>query len=227
MILLALDTATPDTVAAVLAGGDVFEARDEPEPGSRPQHAARLLSLAEEALAQAQVSWAQLDRIAVGVGPGGFTGLRIGVATGRALAQGHSLPVVAVSSLRALADAATDAAGGAPVLAAIDARRGEVFAAVWGPTGVLELAPAAYAPETLSAALGELSQPPLAVGDGAIRFAAELSAADAVVPPADSELHRIGGVALCELGRLGDPVPRELLLPDYRREPDAKPPRLP
>lgn len=225
MILLAFDTATPDTVAAVLADARVFEARDEPAPGTRPQHAARLLALAEDALAQAQVGWAELDRIAVGVGPGGFTGLRIGVATGRALAQGHSLPVVAVSSLRALALGALDAAGSAPVLAAIDARRGEVFAAVWAPSGELELAPAAYPPETLVAALEAGPAPPLAVGDGAIRFRAELAAAGAVVPCEGSELHRIGGVALCELGRLGDPVPREHLLPDYLREPDAKPPR--
>ena len=104
MILVALDTATPSTVAGVLlTDGRVIEARDDPLEGARGDHAARLLALAEQALAEGGVSWDDVERIAVGVGPGGFTGLRIGVATARALAQGNGLPLVPVSSLAALA----------------------------------------------------------------------------------------------------------------------------
>ena len=102
MIVLGLDTATPATVAGVLlADGTVVEVRDDPEPAARPAHAARLLAAAEEALAAAGVGWGELDRLAVGVGPGSFTGLRIGIATARALAQGRELPIVGVSSLEA------------------------------------------------------------------------------------------------------------------------------
>jgi tRNA threonylcarbamoyladenosine biosynthesis protein TsaB len=228
VIVLALDTATPATVAAL--GGDgrpVVEARDDPPPGGRPGHGANLLRLLEQVLGRAGLTWEDVDRIAVGAGPGGFTGLRIGVATARALAQAHDLPIVSVSSLRALALGAVRAAEGRPVLAAIDARRGEAFAAAWAPSGEELLDPAAYPPDALRSAVRAAPAPPLAVGDGAIRFATELVAEGAVVPPEDSRLHRITGAALCELGTTGNPVPRDLLLPHYVREPDARPPRLP
>ena len=108
MILLALDTATPASVAGVLrADGAIVEARDDPPPGSRGDHAARLLPLAERALAEAGVAWERLERIAVGVGPGGFTGLRIGIATARALAQALALPLAGVGSLEAPAPSAS------------------------------------------------------------------------------------------------------------------------
>ena len=103
MIVLGLDTATPSTVAGVLVDDAVFEVRDDPAPGARPAHAGRLLAAAEEALAAAGVGWEEVDRLAVGVGPGSFTGLRIGIATARALAQGRGLPIVGVSTLEALA----------------------------------------------------------------------------------------------------------------------------
>ena len=228
MNLLALDTATPSTVVALSAGdGKVLEARDDPRPGERPRHAAAVLGLSEQVLGRAGRDWSDLTRIAVGVGPGGFTGLRIGISTARALAQAHGLPLAGFSSLRALAVAAGEAAGGRSVLAAIDARRGEVFAAVWSDGGEALLAPAAYGPGALVGALEELGPAPLAVGDGALRFAGELAAAGVEVAGADSALHRVSGAALCRLGAASEPLARDALLPDYRREPDAKPPRLP
>lgn len=76
MILVALDTATPATVAGVLlADGRVVEARDDPEEGSRGEHAARVLVLLDRAMGEAGVGWHDVERIGVGVGPGGFTGL--------------------------------------------------------------------------------------------------------------------------------------------------------
>jgi tRNA threonylcarbamoyladenosine biosynthesis protein TsaB len=238
VILLALDTATPATVAGVLlADGRVVEARDDPPEGSRGQHASRLLPLAERAMQEAGVGWDELQRIAVGVGPGGFTGLRIGVATARALAQARGLPLVPVSSLAALAAGAeaalaagadvARAAGahdaGAPVVAAvIDARRGEVFAAAF--QGDRErLAPAAIAPQALAEQLRALTTPVQAVGDGAVRFRRELEAAGVAVPADGSAVHRIAAAPLCRLGAAGEPAQRDRLLPDYRREPDAKP----
>ena len=144
MILVALDTATPSTVAGVLlADGTVVEARDDPPAGARGDHAARLLVLAEQALAEGGVTWRDVERIVVGVGPGGFTGLRIGVATARALAQGHGLPLVPVSSLRALAAGVPEPGA---VAAVLDARRGEAFAGAWDGAQLL-IEPAALAPD--------------------------------------------------------------------------------
>ena len=226
MMLLALDTATPSTVVALCDGpGTVLEARDDPPPGTRPRHASAVLALSEELLSRAGRRWGELSRIAVGVGPGGFTGLRIGVSTGRALAQAHGLPLAAVSSLEALAVGARAIAAGRPVVAAIDARRGEVFAAAWSAAGESLLQPAAYRPDVLVETIGTFAEAPLAVGDGVLRFADALAASGIASPPSDPALHRVAGAALCRLGAAAEVVARDALLPDYRREPDAKPPR--
>jgi tRNA threonylcarbamoyladenosine biosynthesis protein TsaB len=72
-----------------------------------------------------------------------------------------------------------------------------------------------------------LEDSPLAVGDGAVRFREQLERAGAVVPPDDAPAHRVSALEICRLGAGGEPADRDALLPDYRREPDAKPPRLP
>jgi tRNA threonylcarbamoyladenosine biosynthesis protein TsaB len=219
-VILGLDTSTPSTAVAVWApGGPAVERRDDPPPGQRPGHASRLLVLVEAALAEAGASWDDIERIAAGVGPGGFTGLRLGIATARALAQARDLPLVGVSSLEALARGS----GADSVLAVIDARRGEVFAAGWHG-GERWLDPVAIAP----AALAERVPPgTLAIGDGAVKFRVELERAGADVPADDSPAHRVSALEVCRLGAAGDPADRDALLPDYRREPDAKPQRLP
>lgn len=215
-MIVGFDTATAATAAAVLApDGRAWEARDDPEPGERPGHASRLLGLVEQVLAEAGAEWGDVERLAVGIGPGGFTGLRIGVATARGLAQAHGLPVAGVGSLHALGAGAPD------VAAVLDARRGEVFAAVWRG-GAHVLGPAAVAPAELAAQL-----PPgvRAVGDGAIRFREVLEAAGAVVAPDGAPEHRLRAVEVCRLGAAATPAPPAALLPDYRREPDATPSR--
>jgi tRNA threonylcarbamoyladenosine biosynthesis protein TsaB len=235
-VILGLDTATAATAVALWApGGPALERRDDPPAGARPAHGSRLLALIEEALAG--TGWDAVDRIAVGVGPGGFTGLRLGIATARALAQARDLPLVGVSSLAALAAGAAGEARA--VVAVIDARRGEVFAAAegwFGPAAMkpgdlaarLEGGPAGHesgraAPHEPRGPAGAL----LAVGDGAVRFRAELERAGADVPGDGSPLHRVSALQVCRLGAAGDPADRDALLPDYRREPDATPPRLP
>lgn len=228
MHVLGLDTATSATVAGVLrADGQAFERRDDPRPGERPAHGGRLLALVEQALEDAGLGWSDIARIAVGVGPGGFTGLRIGIATARGIAQARGVPLVAVGSLHALA---LGAAGSAPVLAALDARRGEAFAAAWraaGPDALGEalLAPAALAPADLAGRVRTLSPAPLAVGDGALRFRAQLEGAGATVPLDGETVHRIRAVNVCRLGATGRLTDRDALLPDYLREPDAIPRR--
>jgi tRNA threonylcarbamoyladenosine biosynthesis protein TsaB len=227
VIVLGFDTATAATaVGLLLPDGEVSEARDDPPAGQRPAHAVRLLPMAHDLLTRAQLPWKAIDRVAVGTGPGTFTGLRIGVATARALAQSLGVPVVAVSSLRALAVQARPQAGDRPLLAAIDARRGEVFAAAWA--GDRELAgPRAIAPEALAGWVQELDPvsggaPWLGVGDGAVRFRSHLQAAGIEVPADGAGVHRVSAAAICRLGVDGPPLAPEAVVPDYRRRPDAE-----
>jgi tRNA threonylcarbamoyladenosine biosynthesis protein TsaB len=207
-MILGLDTATASTAVALWApGGPEVERRDDPPLGARPAHAGRLLLLVEEVLAAAEADWDAVERIAVGVGPGSFTGLRLGIATARGLAQARDLPLVGVSSLAALAVGAD--------LAVIDARRGEVFAAAPERFG-----PVALKPEELAA---RIEPGWLAVGDGAVRFREPLERAGAMIPADDDPQHRVSALQICRLGATGEPADRDALLPDYRREPDAKP----
>jgi len=151
VIVLGFDTATPATAVGLrLADGRVLEGRDDPGAGERPGHSTRLLPLAHDLLSQAGLGWRDVDRIAVGVGPGTFTGLRIGVASARGLAQSLGVDLVGVSSLRALAEAAREDHD--LVLAAIDARRREVFIAAYrGEDELIE--PQPLPPERLAEAL--------------------------------------------------------------------------
>jgi len=184
---------------------------------------AELLPLAQALLAEAGSAWAALDRLAVGVGPGTFTGLRIGIATARALAHAHDLPLVPVSTLRSLAaGAAEEGPAGAPVLAVLDARRGEAFAAAWSAGEQPLLEPVALTPEALAEAASALPSRPLAVGDGALRFRHELEAAGAVVPADGSPLHRVDAAVHCRLARAQEPAARDAVLPAYLRLPDAE-----
>lgn len=234
MRILAFDTATPATVVAVvdidparrpwLTG---VEKRDDPSPGTRPNHTTRLLELIEQVLAEADIDWSQLDRIAVGTGPGMFTGLRIGIATAHALARGRNLPLVGVSTLQALALPAALTEPDRGVLAVLDARRGEAFAAGW-PAGARPgrdrpvLPPAVLTPAALEQAATRAGPDALAVGDGAIKFAANLRRFGLVVPPEGSEFHRITAAAHCRLA--ADLVPGEpdAVQPVYLRQPDAE-----
>ena len=234
MTILAFDTATrATTVALSLSDDQVLHARDDPPAGQRPGHGARLLVLVAELLERAGMGWAQVQRIAVGVGPGTFTGLRIGIATARALAQARSIPLVGISTLQSLALGASRSlsTGAQTVLAVTDARRGEVFAAAWLARDVergepVLLSQRAFAPDTLAARVAELGPCALAIGDGAVEFRRVLERAGSCVPPDGSELHRVSAVNHCRLawGRpAGAPAD---VGPEYLRLPDAEIARL-
>ena len=167
MNLLGLDTSTAASAAAVLrSDGQAFAHDPTPaELTGRPAHSAELLPRVAAALDDAGLDWGGLDAIAVGVGPGAFTGLRIGVTTARALAAAHDLELRPVSSLAALA-AGIDAPLRLPL---IDAGRGEVFAALY--EGATELwPPFAASPEAVAERVHQRGQAPngavLAAGNG-------------------------------------------------------------
>ncbi len=237
MRVLAFDTATPATTVA-LSGLDVapggqeaertLELRDDPPHGGRPRHATRLLGLITEVMERTGTGWEEIDRIAVGVGPGTFTGLRIGIATAKALARAAKIPLVGVSTLHALALGAAQTEGHPAVAAILDARRGEAFAAVW-ETSALEgadppaLSPRALAPASLLESLRPFGPGLLAIGDGALAFREQLERAEFYVPDDASELHRVSAAAHCRLAHLKPVAQPDELHPDYQRQPDAQP----
>lgn len=220
MNVLGFDTATAASAACVLReDGEAFEVEPPASRlGERPAHAAELMPAVARCVDRAGLSWDELDAIAVGVGPGMFTGLRIGVATAHGLAAGTGIELRPVSSLAALA---APVAGGA-TLAVVDARRDEVFAALYdGGDEIWE--PFVAGPGALAERLRERGSGALAVGDGAVRFREVLEAAGAEVPDDGSSDHVVRGLSICRLAATAAPAPVEAVLPDYLRLPDAKP----
>lgn len=236
MALLAFDTATRATAVAWQAaeGEPVLEARDDPPAGERPRHTTCLLPLITELLERSGTSWDGIQRIAVGVGPGTFTGLRIGIATARALCHVLRVPLVGVSTLESLAISAAHRGafagdGGSPeaVVSVLDARRGEVFAAGWvvneeGLAPVLRVG--AFKPHELAQLLlasdAVAGDRAVAVGDGALAFKDILEPAGVAIPD-ERELHTVTASGHCRLAwSLPASHPSEVL-PSYVRSPDA------
>jgi tRNA threonylcarbamoyladenosine biosynthesis protein TsaB len=220
MNVLGIDTSTAASAACVLrADGEAFDEAPAPERLlERPGHAAELLPAVERALGRAGLGYAELDAVAVGVGPGSFTGLRIGVATARALAHAHGLELRPVSSLAALA-----AGTGAPLsLPVIDARRKEVFAALH-EDGEERWEPWVATPEAVAERVQAGGRSPLAAGDGSLRFRELFQAAGIEVAPDGSQLHVVRALQVCLLGARVPPAAPEAVLPSYLRAPDAIP----
>jgi tRNA threonylcarbamoyladenosine biosynthesis protein TsaB len=232
--VLSFDTATRATTVALLdsVGGDPIAARDDPEPGERPRHTTLLMALIADVLDRAGYGWDDLDRIAVGVGPGTFTGLRIGVATARALARAREIDLVGVSTLRALAlGAAAEARERScdAVLAVLDARRGEVFAAAWTPDGAGArsaeerlLEPCAVSPQELAKRAASIGSTRLAIGDGALAFRGVLERSGTAIADDRSRLHRVDAIFTAQLALDLDPVGVGEVRPEYLRVPDAE-----
>jgi tRNA threonylcarbamoyladenosine biosynthesis protein TsaB len=222
MLVVGVDTATDRAVVGATADGEVVrEVSIDPDADGRPRHSAVLLAEIERAV-EAAGGWPRIDRIAVGIGPGSFTGLRIGIATVRALAQARDLPLAPVGSLAALARGISEAgAGDGLALPVFDARRSEAFSALFDDGDEL-WPPFVAPPEELVERVRDLDQPPLAAGDGALRFAAELEAAGATVAPPESSIHRVAARHVCALGEVAAEAPTDQIQPLYLRPPDAK-----
>jgi tRNA threonylcarbamoyladenosine biosynthesis protein TsaB len=224
MVVLGVDSATADAVVGVTAEGEIVrEVRVDPGPDGRPRHAQVLLPEIERSV-EAAGGWDEIDRIAVGIGPGSFTGLRIGISTARALAQAREIPIVAVGSLAALGRgiASSPDGGGHRVLPVIDARRGEAFAALIENGGSELWPPFVAPPDELADRVQGLDQPPLAAGDGALKFAAELEAAGAKVAPPGDSIHRVAARHVCAVGEAAIEASPDQIQPLYLRPPDAK-----
>lgn len=231
MRILGFDTATASTTVALVDPdtGLELEQRDDPPRGERPRHATALLGLIEVVLRQAGGGWEAVERIAVGVGPGTFTGLRIGIATARAIGQSRGIPLRGVSTLESLALNAHQARAADTVLALLDARRGQAFAAAWRlgdreqPVLVQRLLePSALDPAELDTVVHELGGDPLAIGSGAVEFRSALERSGALVPADDSPLHKVTSLHHCRLAAGGVSTPEAELLPEYLRLPDAE-----
>ncbi len=220
MNVLGFDTSTAATSVCLLRDdGEPFERipTDEQLLGP-PGHARELMPGVAAVMSDAGLAYTDLDAIAVGVGPGTFTGLRIGVATARALAHAEDIPVHPVSSLAALAQG-IDAAHRLPL---IDAKRGELFAALY--SGAEKLwPPFATSPGELIERVRKASLTAMAAGDGSLRFRQELEAGGIEICPAGA--HAVRGLHICRLAALAPAVPPEAVLPNYLRDPDAKPQR--
>ena len=232
MSLLGIDTSTAASAACVVReDGEVFEVAPEPAAlGARPAHASELMPAVADVMERAGMDYADLEAIAVGVGPGTFTGLRIGIATARALATANGLQLRPVSSLAALAagiEAEVTGAEGAPddapsLLPVIDAKRGEVFAAEYARGGDRRWGPLALRPEELAKRVRPAGAAPLAAGDGSLRFRGVLEAAGISVMPDESRAHVVRALHVCRLAAAVRGVAPQAVLPDYLRAPDAK-----
>ncbi|MGH2959076.1 MAG: tRNA (adenosine(37)-N6)-threonylcarbamoyltransferase complex dimerization subunit type 1 TsaB [Solirubrobacterales bacterium] len=207
MIELAFDTATAAcTVALRREDGELFEITPPAvRLTERPAHTTELLPAILEVATRAGVALGDVDRLAVGVGPGAFTGLRIGVATARAIATANGIELTPVSSLSALGTAETT-----PV---IDARRNEFFFRIGGEDRLAS--PEQACAEIAAAGLA-------AVGDGTIKFRAELTAQGIAVPPEDDPIHLVSAAAMLDLARELTPASPDEVVPNYIRPPDAK-----
>ncbi len=224
-MILGFDSATPVTTVAVADRGRVLHFGEEgPGPDGRPAAGRALLGMIETAVAEAG-GWDRIATIAVGRGPGSFTGLRIAVSTARALSQARRIAVAGIDSTAALA-AGLAAAPGAETrirLGIVDARRGEVFAAADRGDGVGE--PVVCAPGELSEALGGGIEGALAGGDGAVRFRAEIEALGCEVPADEDPANRLSAVQICALAANMEPGGAHFpagVTPKYMRRPDAE-----
>jgi tRNA threonylcarbamoyl adenosine modification protein YeaZ len=193
-LVLAFDTATPVATSALVLDGQVL--------GERTSRAAAVLADADELLRLSGFAPTDLGGVAIGTGPGSFTGIRIGLAAARGLALATGVPVAGVSTLDALAAARP---GAVPV---IDARRREVFTLRDGE-------PVALRPAELVLAPGAIL-----IGDGAVRYRQAFEAVGAEIPSDRDPVHvphaRLHAALAQEFGDA------DLVEPIYVRLPDAE-----
>jgi tRNA threonylcarbamoyladenosine biosynthesis protein TsaB len=223
-IILGIATATPQ-VGVALGGPDGLIASLHLRQGRR--HGELLASAIESLTRLAGIDLAQVDQVAVDTGPGLFTGLRVGVATAKALASALDLPVVPCSSLDVLAHAHRHT--GLKVASIVDARRGEVFWALYRPSGAADPFMAAITepdvadPVHLASLLAveATDAPVLVCGDGARRYASVLAERPGIVIAGPEHDHPSAEV-LVDLAGSRPALAAEKVVPIYIRSPDVR-----
>lgn len=215
MKVLGLDTATGACSAAVWDDGRVLAARRQ---HMQRGQAEALLPLLLATLEAAGVTFAALDRLAVTVGPGSFTGLRVGLATARGLALASGCPLLGITTFAAVAQELSAAErAGARVLVAVESRRDELFLQLYDAAVQPEGAPQVLAPAAVPAWLPP--GPLLVAGDGASRLVANLAVRPETRFAAGDGCPDPGVVAA--LGAEA-PLPAHLPTVLYLRPPDAR-----
>ena len=227
MNIVAIETAT-ETVGVAVRANDGAEA--ELTLTGRRRHVESLTPALEHLLGQVGLRAAEVEAIAVDLGPGLFTGLRVGVSAAKGLAQALGIGVIGLSSLDVLLAASAGSGQTGLLLAAVDARRGEVFAALRDVDGngtATDVMPAGlFAPEALAAELTRFGGRAIhAVGDGAVRYADQLESVDGVFvrrvglqfPPPSVLL----SLAMAQLSAGESPVAAAAVVPIYMRAADA------
>jgi tRNA threonylcarbamoyladenosine biosynthesis protein TsaB len=218
MKILAIDTALPAVSACVLDDSEDSPEAQETIPMERG-HAEALLPLIERVMARVEGGFEALGRVAVTVGPGSFTGLRVGIAAARAIGIACGIPVTGVSTLAALAAPLILEQKPGLVAVAIDARHGNVYFAAFGPDGRAIMPPRIASVREAVRSLG--AGPVRLAGSGAPLLAIEAAAAGTETEIAENVGLDI--VFVAKLGLLADPVmapPRPLYLkaPDVKRQ---------
>ena len=220
MLLLAINTAGPDCAVALArsgAGGGEILAQESERIGRG--HAERLMPTIEDLLSEAGVAFADLDRIVVTTGPGSFTGVRVGIAAARGLALALDIRCVGVNSLEALALPVSRQEHTGTVVAALDAKRGEVYLLARDlASHHTQIEATALHVEGVADRLRQAIRPLFVTGSGAPIVADALGGAEvAVLETAESPA--IEDVAMLGLGAEGHSPPTPL----YLRGADAKP----
>lgn len=215
MLILALDTAA-DVCAACVWDAQAGCERGRAVASMRTGHAENLIGAIEAALSESHADYRSLSRIAVSVGPGSFTGIRVGVAASRGLALALKIPAVGISTLEALAAESRDALGAQAVLALLGTGGEGMQAAAYDARGVEIHPPAVVDAQTAAAWAAE--GPCVLAGSAALRLAAMLPGRPAMLGP-------LGGTAdIAVYARLaGKRAPGGKPKPLYLRAPDAKP----
>ncbi|MEN3610373.1 tRNA (adenosine(37)-N6)-threonylcarbamoyltransferase complex dimerization subunit type 1 TsaB [Plantactinospora sp. ZYX-F-223] len=222
MLVLVLDSSTPAVTAALAeVTADTVALRGERSVVDARAHGELLAPQVSEVLAEAGARPADLTAVVAGVGPGPFTGLRVGLVTAASMGQVLGIPTYGVPSLDAIGHAATQPRSGAapevgPVLAATDARRREIYWAVYDLAGERLAGPEVDTPAAVAERARELGVQ-VAVGEGARRYA------DILGLPPRAGLDYPPPYALAELAaeRVRAGAPGDPLTPLYLRRPDA------
>ena len=217
MLILAFETSAKAASVALMHDGKLL---GESYQNTGLTHSQTLMVMAQELLEQCGIAVSQLGAVAVANGPGSFTGVRIGVAAAKGLAWGAQKPAIGVSTLEAMAYHGLAAGEGALVCAAMDARRSQIYNALFeirGGKPVRLCEDRAISLAELGEELGKMQKSVFLVGDGAqLCYNTCLDMGiPAVLAPGNLVSQSAWGVAMAAFGQT--PAPAEELLPVYLR----------